>query len=171
MESSIILTFKTFTTFKTLKMAHSINTIDSVSARDFIRAGKDDISTIPYRPQIHISGYRLFVLSIIDDVTLNNFNAISKLQKIATMWSDLETKDKDFYNTVASKLKNQRFHVQNFQRKVAARCIQKAWRDFVFKIRSQAAQQIQRAWRDAWYNPKRSLCQTRLRREYADLKL
>ena len=141
--------------------------IDSASARAFIRAGKEDMSTIPYRPQVKVSGYHLFVLSVQDEVLGGSI--VQKMQRMAAMWAELEAVDKDFYNTVASKLKNQRFHVDNLQRKVAARRIQRAWRELVFKVRSDAAKRIQQAWRDAWYNPDRSLCRARLCRELSEL--
>ena len=145
-------------------------TIDSVSARAIIRAGRDDISTIPYRPDVSITGYRLFVLSVSDEIP---GPIVAKLQRIAAMWRDsaLTDVEKEFYNNVASKLKNQRFHVKNLQRKVAAKRIQRAWRQFIFEVRSAAAKRIQREWRDAWYNPKRSLCRARLFREFRELNV
>lgn len=161
-------------------------TIDAVSARAIIRAARDDISTIPYLPHVNVSGYRLFVLSVSDEIP---GPIIEKLQRIAGMWNDLKdsalndltalkdsalnvanaSNEQKFYNNVASKLKNQRFHAKNLRRKTAAKRIQTAWRQFIFQKRSAAAKRIQRAWRSAWYNPKHSLCRARLIREFSEL--
>ena len=56
----------------------------------------------------------------------------------------------------------------------AAIIIQRNWRDFVHrrteKLRETAAIVIQNKWLDAYYDPKRSVCKTRLTHEYRVLE-